>query len=247
MKVARRFECRSCGARRSIHAAYHSHPRLPSHCFFERQWLGEDLQVQLGPQRVNLRIQLSEILGCTGFPSWSHELCSPVDSDVQLLHLAKLQFLPTPQQPPVQGGNGSVAGGIGATIQEGMAFGAGSAVAHRVTDAMLGPQVVRHETVDSTPAAAAAAPAQNKSLGASDACGGQNKALQYVTIEPTPSPGFISHYENLILLFDGLYVRYTNFDLVQCLNSCGTDISRRQFYMDMLQQCRRGSAAALSA
>ncbi|XP_031390469.1 uncharacterized protein LOC116202972 [Punica granatum] len=156
-------------------------------------------------------LKLSEILGCTGFPSWSHELCSPVDSDVQLLHLAKLQFLPTPQQPPVQGGNGSVAGGIGATIQEGMAFGAGSAVAHRVTDAMLGPQVVRHETVDSTPAAAAAAPAQNKSLGASDACGGQNKALQY------------------------------------CLNSCGTDISRRQFYMDMLQQCRRGSAAALSA
>ncbi|PKI61392.1 hemiasterlin resistant protein 1-like [Punica granatum] len=117
----------------------------------------------------------------------------------------------SPPPAPVQGGNGSVLGGLGATIVDGMAFGTGSALARRVVDAVFGPPVIQHETVASSAPAAAAAPAQRNSSGASDACGNQSKALQ------------------------------------ECLNNYGSDISKCQFYMDMLQECRRSSGPALGA
>ncbi|CAK9184453.1 unnamed protein product [Ilex paraguariensis] len=57
---------------------------------------------------------------------------------------------PPPAPAPVQGGSGgSMLGGIGSTIAQGMAFGTGSAIAHRVVDAMLGPYAIQHETVAS--------------------------------------------------------------------------------------------------
>lgn len=95
-------------------------------------------------------------------------------------------------------------GGIGSTIAQGMAFGTGSAVAHRAVDAVMGPRTIQHETV------AAAAPDATSATNSSysDACGMHSKAFQ------------------------------------DCINSSGSDISKCQFYMDMLAECRKGSGLA---
>lgn len=62
-----------------------------------------------------------------------------------------------------------------------MAFGTGSAIARRAVDAAFGPQVFQHETVASSVPATAAGPVQRNTSGkASNACGGQSKALQEV-------------------------------------------------------------------
>ncbi|XP_062164736.1 uncharacterized protein C6C3.02c-like [Alnus glutinosa] len=117
---------------------------------------------------------------------------------------------PAPPPAPVQGGNGSMMGGLGAAIADGMAWGTGTAIAHRAMDALMGPRVIHHETVASS--APAAAPAPNMTVhGGSDACVGQSKALS------------------------------------DCLTNYGSDISKCQFYMDMLQECRRNSGTALKA
>jgi hypothetical protein len=60
-----------------------------------------------------------------------------------------------------------------------MAWGTGTAMAHRAVDALMGPRVIHHETVaSSTPAAA---PVPNTTVhGDSDACVGQSKALSDV-------------------------------------------------------------------
>ncbi|CAK9179351.1 unnamed protein product [Ilex paraguariensis] len=115
-----------------------------------------------------------------------------------------------PPPAPVQGGSGgSILGSIGSTIAQGMAFGGGSAMAHRAVDAVLGPRTIQHESVVSE-AAAAPAPHMN-SIGGSDACGVHSKAFQ------------------------------------DCLNSSGNDISKCQFYMDMLSECKRNSGSMMSA
>ncbi|KAJ7968319.1 Cox19-like CHCH family protein [Quillaja saponaria] len=106
-----------------------------------------------------------------------------------------------PPAPTQSGGGGSMLGGIGSTIAQGMAFGTGSAVAHRAVDSVMGPRTIQHETVVSE-SAAAPAPAANSF---SDACGVHTKAFQ------------------------------------DCLISSGNDISKCQFYMDMLSECRRNS------
>ncbi|KAG2704951.1 hypothetical protein I3843_05G029200 [Carya illinoinensis] len=114
-----------------------------------------------------------------------------------------------PPAPAQGGGGGSILGGIGSTIAQGMAFGTGSAVAHRAVDAVMGPRTIQHETVASE-AAAAPAPTTN-SFGGSDACNIHSKAFQ------------------------------------DCLNNYGNDISKCQFYMDMLAECRRNSGSMLNA
>lgn len=60
----------------------------------------------------------------------------------------------------------------------GMAFGTGSAVAHRAVDAVMGPRTIQHETVASE-AAASSAPTMNN-VGGSDACNAHSKAFQDV-------------------------------------------------------------------
>ncbi|URE46236.1 CHCH domain, partial [Musa troglodytarum] len=79
-----------------------------------------------------------------------------------------------PPPAPVQGG--SVLGGIGATIADGIAFGTGSAIAHRAVDSMLGPRTIQHEMVTPPAPAATAAPVSS-SIG-SDACNTHYKAFQ---------------------------------------------------------------------
>ncbi|TKY71516.1 hypothetical protein E2542_SST00248 [Spatholobus suberectus] len=110
-----------------------------------------------------------------------------------------------PSAPAQSGSRGSLFG----TVAEGMAFGAGSAVAHRAVDSVFGPRTIQHETVATGPPAAAPAPTAN-SFG-DGACNVHSKAFQ------------------------------------DCLNSYGTDISKCQFYVDMLAECRRNSGATLSA
>ncbi|ONM07801.1 Cox19-like CHCH family protein [Zea mays] len=104
-------------------------------------------------------------------------------------------------------------GGIGSTIAQGMAFGTGSAMAHRAVDSVLGPRTIQHETLATeAPAAAPAAPAMN-----ADACSFHSKAFQ-----------------DMWSLF---------FWLMQCLNNYGSEISKCQFYLDMLNECRRGGVS----
>ncbi|GAB2279284.1 hypothetical protein Dimus_013929 [Dionaea muscipula] len=112
-----------------------------------------------------------------------------------------------PPPPPVPASGGSMLGGLGQTIAQGLAFGTGSAVAHRAVDSVLGPRTIQHETVGSE-ATAAPAPMAN-STGGADACGFQSKAFQ------------------------------------DCLNSYGSDISKCQFYLDMLNECKRSSGSVM--
>lgn len=68
-------------------------------------------------------------------------------------------------------------GGLGATIAQGMAFGTGSAIAHRAVDGIMGPRTVTHEHVDSQASGSAASPALT-TVGGADACTNQSKAFQ---------------------------------------------------------------------
>ena len=61
----------------------------------------------------------------------------------------------------------------------GMAFGTGSAVAHRAVDAVMGPRTIQHENVVSE-AASAAPVSTTSSFGGSDACNIHSKAFQDV-------------------------------------------------------------------
>ncbi|KAL3843798.1 hypothetical protein ACJIZ3_001201 [Penstemon smallii] len=130
------------------------------------------------------------------------------DSEPMILLTYAVNNAPPPA--PVQSSSGgSMLSGIGSTIAQGMAFGTGSAVAHRAVDAVIGPRTIQHETVASE-AAGTPAPAA-PSMGGSDACSLHTKAFQ------------------------------------DCLNGYGNDISKCQFYMDMLADCRRNSGSAMSS
>eukprot|EP00249_Psilotum_nudum_P004800 c18296_g1_i1 orf=878-1351(-) len=117
---------------------------------------------------------------------------------------------PAPSPAPIQsGGGGSMLGGIAGTIAEGMAFGTGSAIAHRAVDAVVGPRVVQHEhNVMEAPAVAPASTPSAAAVG-SDSCSYQSRSLQ------------------------------------DCISSNGNDISKCQFYLDMLNECRKSSSMIL--
>ncbi|CAN0921065.1 hypothetical protein LINGRAHAP2_LOCUS32406 [Linum grandiflorum] len=104
---------------------------------------------------------------------------------------------------------GSILGGIGSSIVDGIGFGAGNAVAHRVVDAVMGPRTIRHETAVSE-ATGIPAPTAN-SMSAPNGCNAHSKAFQ------------------------------------DCLESSGSDISKCQFYMDVLAECRKNSGSGLTA
>ncbi|KAJ8645560.1 hypothetical protein MRB53_007308 [Persea americana] len=114
-----------------------------------------------------------------------------------------------PPPAPAQSGGGSMLQGLGATIAQGMAFGTGSAVAHRAVDAVMGPRTIQHEAVVTEAAGAGAVPVS--SVSGSDACSMHSKAFQ------------------------------------DCLNSSGSEISKCQFYIDMLNECRKNSGSMFSA
>ncbi|KAI4375900.1 hypothetical protein MLD38_013716 [Melastoma candidum] len=111
-----------------------------------------------------------------------------------------------PPPAPVPSSSGGLLSGIGSTIAQGVAFGTGSAVAHRAVDSIMGPRTVQHEMVGGP---AAAEPVANAS--STDACSIHSKAFQ------------------------------------DCVNNFGSDISKCQFYMDMLSECRKNNGSMLSA
>ena len=63
-------------------------------------------------------------------------------------------------------------------LSPGMAFGTGSAVAHRAVDAVMGPRTIQHEAVVTEAAGAGAVPVS--SVSGSDACSMHSKAFQDV-------------------------------------------------------------------
>ncbi|KAH7387253.1 hypothetical protein KP509_16G012700 [Ceratopteris richardii] len=84
-----------------------------------------------------------------------------------------------PRHAQVQRGDGSLLGGLGATIAQGMAFGTGSAIAHRTIDGIMGPRTVTHEhvTTEALATSVAGAPSLTIVSGA-DACANQPKVFQ---------------------------------------------------------------------
>ncbi|WCJ18209.1 Cox19-like CHCH family protein [Euphorbia peplus] len=104
--------------------------------------------------------------------------------------------------PAVPSSGGGILSGIGSTIAQGMAFGTGSAVAHRAVDAVMGPRTIQHEAVASEAAAPAAGA---NTMGGADACNVHTKAF------------------------------------TDCVQNFGSDISKCQFYMDMLSECKRNA------
>ncbi|BBN02870.1 hypothetical protein MPTK1_2g18810 [Marchantia polymorpha subsp. ruderalis] len=117
---------------------------------------------------------------------------------------AHVQQAPPPAVP--QSGGGSMLGGLASTIAQGMAFGTGSAVAHRAVDAVVGPRTIQHEHVQSTDGAGNSTSAQITNV-AQNACSNQTKAFQ------------------------------------DCIQANNDDIGKCQFYVDMLNECRRGSSS----
>ncbi|THU53952.1 hypothetical protein C4D60_Mb10t19820 [Musa balbisiana] len=117
-----------------------------------------------------------------------------------------------PPPAPVQGG--SALGGIGATIADGIAFGTGSAIAHRAVDSVLGPRTIQHEMVPSSP---------------SSYCSSVEAVLWFRCLQYT---------------FQSL-PRCKCINLFHCINNFGSDISKCQFYLDMLNECRRGSGGVV--
>nr|ABK21201.1 unknown [Picea sitchensis]ABK22202.1 unknown [Picea sitchensis] len=112
---------------------------------------------------------------------------------------------PAPVQPS---GGGSMLSGIGSTIAQGVAFGTGSAIAHRAVDAVVGPRTVQHEYAPAETPAAQTGSLSVANMGGMDSCTNQAKAFQ------------------------------------DCISNYGSDISKCQFYVDMLNECRRGPAPA---
>ncbi|GFY95577.1 hypothetical protein Acr_10g0009620 [Actinidia rufa] len=161
-----------------------------------------------------------------------------------------------PPPAPVQGSSGgSMLGGLGATIAQGMAFGTGSAVAHRAVDAVMGPRTIQHETVASE---AAAAPAAMSSMG-SDACSVHSKAFQDVCFKEKDGLCLTSGIRVRLVLSSsvcgpgGVLECLTSPKLwplcaiYKCLNTSGSEIGKCQFYMDMLSECRRNSGSMMGA
>eukprot|EP00252_Welwitschia_mirabilis_P014461 TRINITY_DN31781_c0_g1_i1.p1 TRINITY_DN31781_c0_g1~~TRINITY_DN31781_c0_g1_i1.p1 ORF type:complete len:147 (-),score=36.67 TRINITY_DN31781_c0_g1_i1:121-561(-) len=110
-----------------------------------------------------------------------------------------------PPAPAQSSGGSSMLGGIGSTIAQGMAFGTGSAVAHRAVDGVLGPRAMQHEYVSSDSSSPQSVSPSGANTNGMEACANQMKTFQ------------------------------------DCLNNYGSDISKCQFYLDMLNECRKGS------
>ncbi|CAM6100516.1 unnamed protein product [Calypogeia fissa] len=111
-----------------------------------------------------------------------------------------------PPAIPQQSTGGSMFGGLAGTIAQGMAFGTGSAVAHRAVDAVVGPRTVTHEHAQVSDGQGNVSESQLTTMS-HGACTNQSKAFQ------------------------------------DCIQANNSDIGKCQFYVDMLNECRRGSSS----
>lgn len=87
-----------------------------------------------------------------------------------------------------------------------MAFGTGSAVAHRAVDAVMGPRTIQHEAVA---AAAPEAAAGNSSY--SDACGMHSKAFQDVRLSLFVCLCFFSIFFKLLSTSQNISIMLENY------------------------------------
>jgi len=96
------------------------------------------------------------------------------------------QHAPPPAVHAPSGGGGLLSG-LAGTVMQGMAFGGGSAIAHRAIDGVMGPRQVEHVQVPSA-APAAAAPAQSSSSfrGCTDEYSAFNQVNQFIFIDSRP-------------------------------------------------------------
>ncbi|CAN8256786.1 unnamed protein product [Cochlearia groenlandica] len=85
---------------------------------------------------------------------------------------------PPPAIAQANGGGGSILGGIGSTIAQGMAWGTGSAIAHRGVDAVMGPRTIQYETVVSSEAVSASSSSSPVGDNTMGSCDIQSKAFQ---------------------------------------------------------------------
>lgn len=91
---------------------------------------------------------------------------------------APVQRTPPPA-PLQQSSNGR--GGFGSVIADGMAFGTGSAVAHRAVDSIMGPRTVQHEHApesQTTPSSSGATSSPANNSSSQDVCINQAKAFE---------------------------------------------------------------------
>ncbi|CAI7771290.1 unnamed protein product [Closterium sp. NIES-53] len=112
---------------------------------------------------------------------------------------------PAPAPMQQSGGGGGMLGGMMGMVGQGLAFGTGSAIAHRAVDAVVGPRTVTHEHVGAADAAPAPAPAAAPAVtsASADSCTYHSKAF------------------------------------ADCVQANGTDIAKCQFYIDMLNDCKK--------
>ena len=113
-----------------------------------------------------------------------------------------------PAAAPAAAGGGLLSG-IDSTIMQGMAFGGGSAIAHRAVDGIMGPRQIEHVQVD----------------------GNNNAAAQTNNNQMQPIDSFSSSSRGAVCVDETKQFE-------KCLQQNGGQLSQCQFYFDMLSQCQ---------
>jgi len=118
---------------------------------------------------------------------------------------------PAQQSAPSSGGG--LMSGLASTVMQGMAFGTGSAIAHRAVDAVAGPRTVVHEHKDV-----------------------ESSHEQPMNLAPASSMQSGSMSRNAM---DMGMCSNENEKFSQCLRDNNNNVNACKFYFDMLSQCQR--------
>jgi hypothetical protein len=127
--------------------------------------------------------------------------------------------------------------GLVGTLVQGMAFGTGSAIAHRAVDAVAGPRTVEHQWADGQ-APAAAAGAQQQQQQQVPRCESQMSQFNEVSVAFCMLACTVVHRSGPLVveraIGTGAHARG-----VQCMKTNGNMVSACQFFLDSLQQCQK--------
>mmetsp|Transcript_10062 Transcript_10062/g.11455 ORF Transcript_10062/g.11455 Transcript_10062/m.11455 type:complete len:183 (+) Transcript_10062:45-593(+) len=121
---------------------------------------------------------------------------------------------PAAAPAPAPAAGGGMMGGLGGMIMQGMAFGGGSAVAHRAVDAIAGPRTVNHE--HSGPEGQPVQQEQQQPMA--------NQSQQPMAAQSGQQDGNCGEQ---------------NQDFNQCLQGNQGNISACKFYFDVLTECQQ--------
>jgi hypothetical protein len=138
-----------------------------------------------------------------------------------------VQHAPPPQhqQPQAPMGaapssGGGMFSGLGATLVQGMAFGGGSAIAHRVVDGIAGPRTMQVEHVNSN--------------SSPDVANASNSLL-------TSSPNAVDSASASKSTQNSLTCGEEVQQFQQCMTSNNNDFNKCQFMFDALSSCQRAA------